>query len=107
MDPATIRSQRLAAAVFLAVCVPAVVAIAASGGLVALAPLLLLVVPILATGRAPGVDALERLRASFDARPRRAPRSIAPKPGVLRTTFNLNSRLLAAAIARRGPPLLG
>ena len=90
---------------FLAVCLPAAVAIAAAGGLVALAPLLLLVIPILATGRAPGVDALERIRASFGGRARRAPRSIVPKPGVLHTSLDLGSRLLAGAIARRGPPL--
>ena len=106
MNPAAVRSQRLAACVFLAVCLPAALAIAASGGLVALAPLLLLVVPILATGRAPGVDALERMRSSFDGRPRRAPRSIVPKPAVLHTAIDLSSRLLAGAIARRGPPPL-
>ncbi len=70
--PATIRSRRGAAAVFLAVTAPLALAIALSGGLVALAPLLLLVLPILATGRPPGIEALERVR--------RAPRPARSRP---------------------------
>lgn len=103
MNPATIRSQRAPAAVFLAITAPLAIAIAASGGLVALAPLLLLVVPILATGRAPGMRTLERVRRRPDRR-RREPRELAPKPATLVASFRIPGLLHAGPLAGRGPP---
>ena len=103
MDRATIRSQRGAAAFFLAITAPLAVAIAAAGGLVALAPLLLLVLPILATGRAPGMRTLERVRRRLGRR-RRAPRDLAPKPATLVSSFRIPGLLHAGPLAGRGPP---
>lgn len=104
VNPATIRSQRAAAGVFLVVTAPLAIAIALSGGIVALTPLLLLVLPILATGRAPGLRALERVRRRLDLR-RRALRDLAPKPAALTSSFRVPGLLHAGPLAGRGPPL--
>lgn len=98
------RSQRAAAGVFLAVTAPLAIAIAVSGGIVALAPLLLLVLPILATGRAPGIRTLERVHRRLD-RVARALRDLAPKPAALTATFRVSGLLHAGPLAGRGPPL--
>ena len=104
MDPATIRSRQGAAALFLAITAPLAIAIALSGGIVALAPLLLLVLPILATGRAPGLEALERIRERLGDRAR-APRELAPKAGTASAVFRIPGLLHAGPMAGRGPPL--
>jgi hypothetical protein len=103
VNPATIRSQRAAAGVFLAVTAPLAIAIAHSGGLIALAPLLLLVLPILATGRAPGIRALDRARGRL-GRGRRGPRNLAPKPAALTASFRIPGLFHAGPLAGRGPP---
>ena len=98
-------SQRLAAVLFLAVGVPAAIAIQMSGGGLALAPLLLLVLPILALGRAPGIETLDRLRERV-TRPRRRPPASSAAPA--HAGFSLFSPrtdlLLANSLAGRGPP---
>jgi len=102
---ATRPSQRLAAVLFLAVALPAAIAIQISGGGLALAPLLLLVVPILALGRAPGIETLDRIRERL-AEPRRRPRngSAAPTPAGFRFCIPRTGLLLANSLAKRGPP---
>jgi hypothetical protein len=104
VDPATIRSRRGAAAVFLAVTAPLALAIAASGGIVALAPLLLLVLPILTIGRAPGLETLERLRERL-GNGARAPRELTPKTGTLSAVFRIPGLVHAGPLAGRGPPV--
>jgi hypothetical protein len=95
-------SQRRAAAAFLAAAVPLAIAIATAGGIVALAPLALLVLPILALGRAPGVARLEELAA----RPRRRSRPTAmPAPAAPLRRRADGGLLLAARLTKRGPPL--
>jgi hypothetical protein len=98
-------SQRLAAVGFLAVGMPAAIAILVSGGGLAMAPLLLLVLPILALGRAPGIETLERLRERI-AQPRRHRPTSSDSPA--RAGFNLftprTGLLLANSLAERGPP---
>lgn len=96
------RSQRRAAAAFLAAAVPLALAIALAGGALALAPLALLVLPILVLGRAPGVDLLQALGersprrpAPVAARPPRVPLHRRPAGGLL----------IAAGLSKRGPPL--
>jgi hypothetical protein len=106
VNSATIRSQRAAAGVFLAVTAPLAIAIAVSGGFVALAPLLLLVLPILATGRAPGMRTLERVRRRLAIR-HRGPRELAPKPASLIPDFRIPGLLHAGPLAGRGPPVDG
>lgn len=103
--PADLRSQRVAAALFLALSVPAAVAVTLAGGAIALTPLVLLVVPILLLGRAPGVETLERARAG-SAGPRR--RSVGSRrPAGQRQAGDLATYIgvvLAGRLAERGPP---
>ena len=65
VDQAPVRFERRAAAAFLVAGVPFAILVAASGGLLALLPLLAVVVPILLTGRTPGFEALMRLRCTL------------------------------------------
>jgi hypothetical protein len=105
VDSATRKSQRRAAGAFLVVTLPFAIAIAIAGGLLGLAPLLLLVLPILAIGRAPGVEVLERARARA-ATPRRVARHIrALRPLFTEPEFRFVGSLLANSLAERGPPL--
>jgi len=93
---------RPAAAAFLVTALPLAVAIAVAGGVLALAPLALLLIPVLVTGRAPGV---ERLGALAARRPRRHPVSaVAPRPLLGRRTA-AGGLLIAASLSKRGPPL--
>jgi hypothetical protein len=98
------RTQRRAAAIFLAIGAPAALAVALAGGALALVPLLLLVLPIVTIGRAPGIETLDRVRGRLARRPRR-PRAVLPamkRPGwcAPRTALALANRL-----AERGPPV--
>lgn len=91
---------------FLLASVPVVVAIALAGGLIALVPLLLLIVPILALGRPIGVETLDRIREQLSERDsRRRPTNSGPPR---RFGFDLftprTGRLLANSLAERGPP---
>jgi hypothetical protein len=96
------RSQRRAAAAFLAAAAPLVLAIALAGGAVALAPLALLVLPILALGRAPGVGRLQ----AIGARSRRRPAPVAaPSPRVPLRRRPAGGLLIAVGLSKRGPPL--
>lgn len=96
-------SQRRAAAVFAALAVPAALGIVLAGGGIALAPLLLLLAPILALGRPPGVAALGRT----GRRTRRRPASDRAPVALLRRPFAPRpSLLIAASLAERGPPSL-
>jgi hypothetical protein len=99
------RSQRLAAALFLGLSVPAAAAVALAGGAIALAPMLLLVVPILLLGRAPGVETLERARAGIAKPKHRDAGSFRPadqrQAGDLATYIGV---VLAGRLAERGPP---
>lgn len=94
---------RPAAAAFLAAVLPLAIAIALAGGALALVPLALLLIPVLVTGRAPGVERLQSLRSRPPARRRRAvaiaPRRRAPRR---RTSGGL---LIGASLSKRGPPL--
>jgi hypothetical protein len=81
---------RPAAAAFLVAALPLAVAIAVAGGVLALAPLALLLIPVLVTGRAPGV---ERLGALAARRPLLGRRTAA------------GGLLIAASLSKRGPPL--
>jgi hypothetical protein len=96
------RSQRRAAAAFVAAAVPLAVAIALAGGAVALAPLALLVVPILALGRAPGVARLQALGARSRRRPALAAPPAPRAPFRRRPAGGL---LIAVRLSKRGPPL--
>jgi len=98
------RSQRIAAGIFLAVTAPLGVAIAVSGGLVALAPILLLVVPVLLTGRATGVEVLERVRERLSRLPR-APRGRGCRPAHPAPPLRLAGAVTAGPLPGRGPPL--
>jgi hypothetical protein len=97
------RSQRSAAALFLVVTTPLAVAIASAGGLAALAPLLLLVLPILVSGRAPGIAALDRIRERT-ARRERAPRRLGPNWNRPSAWSRPTGLLHAGPLAGRGPP---
>lgn len=104
MDWALNRSQRSAAALFLLVTAPLALAIASAGGVAALAPLLLLVLPILFTGRAPGIAALERVRERF-ARRRRAPRRLTARWDRRSAWSRPTGFLRSGPLSGRGPPL--
>lgn len=82
---------------------PLAVAIAVSGGLLALIPLLAIVVPILMIGITPGVEALEHLRVRLSTGRRRgAAGSARPlSPDGDRAPVSRVGRPLAD----RGPPL--
>jgi hypothetical protein len=98
------RTQRRAAALFVAIGLPAAGAVVIAGGAVALAPLLLLVLPILAVGRAPGIEALDRVRGRLARRSRRRPVTARPalrRPGWFAPRTAL---VLAHRLAKRGPP---
>jgi hypothetical protein len=74
-------------------------------GLLLLSPALVLLIPLLA-GRYLGADALERLAARRTRHVRRVRPASAPLPRRRpRTTLVRGGRLLAAALAERGPPL--
>jgi hypothetical protein len=104
MGPAHVRSERRSAAAFLAVTAPLSLAIAGSGGLLALVPLLLLIVPILLVGTAPGLEALETARRRLSRGRTRRPRARRARIG-----FPLTHRLIGSPVAGpfagRGPPL--
>jgi len=106
VNAASRRSQRSAAGLFLLVGIPAGVAIALAGGLLAIMPLLLLVVPIVVLGRPLGVETLDRIREGI-GRPRRRPDS-SDEPR--RSDFDLavprTGLLLANSLAERGPPVV-
>jgi hypothetical protein len=57
--PGPIRFERGAAAAFIVAAAPLAFAVVASGGIAALAPLVLIVVPMLVLGIAPGFAALD------------------------------------------------
>jgi hypothetical protein len=97
------RSQRSAAALFLLVTAPLGLAIASAGGVAALAPLLLLVLPILLTGRAPGIAALERIRERL-ARRERGPRRLSAQPTGPAEWSPPTGLLHAGPLSGRGPP---
>jgi hypothetical protein len=74
-------------------------------GLLLLSPALVLLVPLLA-GRYVGADTLERLAARRSRPHRRVRPASAPLPRPRpRATLVRGGRLLAAALAERGPPL--
>lgn len=104
MNEAGRHSQRLAAAAFLVVCLPALVAIAIAGGLAALGPLLLLLALILKAGRPPGLAALERVRSRVASARRPASRHGLPRPRIFVPSFLRSGLLLANSLAERGPP---
>lgn len=82
-------------------CAPAVLAVTMSGGAVALLPLALLILPILALGRPAGIEALERVLAA-----ERAPsgsRSVASVRGLREFTPRTRNPI-ADALAERAPP---
>jgi hypothetical protein len=94
-------SQRPAAAVFLAAMAPLAFAIAQAGGIVALIPLALLVLPILAIGRVPGVAGLQ----ARGRQPRRRRALAASRP---RAPFHRRvsgGLLIAVRLSNRAPPL--
>ncbi len=97
------RSQRRAAATFLVAALPLAVAVALAGGALALAPLALLLIPVLLTGRAPGIERLQGLRA------RSGPACLAPAASVsLRAVarrITAGGLLIAASLSKRGPPV--
>lgn len=104
MDRAPARLQRRAAAAFLAAAAPLALAVAAAGGLLALVPLLVLVVPILLAGTAPGLETLEKARRRLTTRrPGTAPSGAVP--GCQRGELAPISGV-ARARAGRGPPLI-
>jgi hypothetical protein len=74
-------------------------------GLLLLSPALVLLLPLLA-GRYLGADTLERLAARRSPPSRRAHPASAPLPRPRpRATLLRGGRLIAAALAERGPPL--
>jgi len=74
-----------------------------AGGLLALAPLALLLIPVLVTGRAPGVEYLYSLRSQRPARRPRGART-APRRSISRRNAG-GGLLIAASLSKRGPPL--
>jgi hypothetical protein len=93
--------QRRAAAALMIAGGPAVIAVTLAGGAYALLPLALLLLPILALGRPPGIEALERAGArgrppgrADDAPRLRRPVSFAPRA----------CNPIAGALAERAPP---
>ncbi|GIK76978.1 MAG: hypothetical protein EDQ89_05955 [Acidobacteria bacterium] len=96
-------AHRRAAAVFTALAVPATLSIVLAGGGIALAPLLLLLAPILALGRAPGIEALERLGSRLGRH--RRPRSSRMPAAASCPRAAWASPLLANSLAERGPPV--
>jgi hypothetical protein len=96
------RSQRRAAAAFLAAAGPLALAIVLAGGAVALAPLALLVLPVLALGRAPGMARLQTIGARSRRRPALA---AAPAPGAPLRRRPAGGLLIAVRLSKRGPPL--
>ncbi|MCL4287466.1 MAG: hypothetical protein KJ006_07455 [Thermoleophilia bacterium] len=103
MDQAPVRLERRAAAAFLAAAAPLVLAVAAAGGLLALAPLLAIVVPILLAGTVPGLGTLH------EARRRLIERDPREEPGVV-SSGRRDERAPLSPLARlragRGPPLI-
>jgi hypothetical protein len=95
---------RPAAAAFLAAALPLALAIALAGGALALVPLALLLIPVLVTGRAPGVERLQSLRPRPSAR-RRRPEGSAPRRRAPRR-WTSGGLLIAASLSKRGPPLI-
>ncbi|HET6831500.1 MAG TPA: hypothetical protein VFH44_09155 [Solirubrobacterales bacterium] len=95
-------SQRLAAAAFLAATAPLAIAIAQAGGVVALLPLALLVLPILAIGRAPGVARLQARAARARRRQCAVATARPPVPANRRVAGGL---LIAVRLSNRAPPL--
>ncbi len=82
---------------------PLAVAVVLAGGALALAPLALLLIPIVLTGRAPGVDRLDALRSQPP--PRRLPRSAASPRHSPSRRITAGGLLIAASLSKRGPPL--
>jgi len=103
VSPLRDRNLRGAAVAFLAAALPLAVAIALAGGLVALAPLVLLLLPVLVTGRAAGVDALGRLATRRT--PRRPARAGLAPAGPSPRRVAVGGLLIASSLAKRGPPL--
>jgi hypothetical protein len=101
-DPCS--SQRRAASRFVALAAPAALAIVLAGGGLAFVPLLMLLVPILVLGRAPGVEVLERIR-SRPPRRRRRPGPVLPPTALAGPRLATRASLLIAeSLAERGPP---
>ena len=82
---------------------PLALAVALAGGALALAPLALLLIAVLVTGRAPGVERLQSLRARPPARRPRNCRA-APRRSLQRRSAG-GGLLIAASLSKRGPPL--
>ncbi len=99
------RHQRLL--LLAAVSTSALLLLAAAGGhpelLAYAAPLLVLAIPLLA-GRYLGEDRLERLRAGFVPRRSRVPARAASGGRRFALTVARGGRLIADALAERGPP---
>lgn len=100
--PDSLRFERRAAAAFIVAMAPLVVGIIAAGGLVALAPLVAIVVPMLALGIVPGFALLDEACRRISE----LPRASRPDHGVLRPA-SADPRPVSRAIrslADRGPP---
>lgn len=103
MPAGSLSSQRQAAARLIALAIPTAFAVALAGGGLALLPPLLLLLPILAVGHAPGIERLARLRSRAAGKHRptsdRAPAGFARVPFARRASI-----LIAQSLAERGPP---
>jgi hypothetical protein len=88
--------------VFLLLMTPLAAAIALAGGIVALAPLLLILLPILTIGRAPGIA---RLAIATERRAQRGPRELGSAGFSRPTAIRIPGSLLSGPTAGRGPPL--
>lgn len=89
---------------FAAATLPATAMIVAVGGIVGIAPVLVLLAAMIVRGRMPGEDSLQRL-IEHRATPHRRRRPLRPRrPAFTVFTHPVRGLLLASAMAERGPP---
>lgn len=97
------RSVRRSAALFALASLPATVMIVAVGGIVGIAPVLVLLAAMIALGRVPGEESLQRLIARRSPQRRRRPLR-ARRPAFTVFSHPVRGLLIASAMAERGPP---
>lgn len=94
---------RRSAALFALASLPATVMIVAAGGIVGVAPVIVLLATMIVFGRLPGERSVQRL-VERRSPARRRSRRRAARPSYTVLTHPIQGLLIASAMAERGPP---